>query len=164
MSTLNDLLTTLREAEDGLLDMDMSELQATLGSVRHKVDDIHEVMSRLESESERMFKLSKSFAIRKKSLDNQLKRLKEYIMYSMELDGALELYGDTHKLKLYTRSSMKVKNQEIDSSLFMDYPEVITRTYAFDKNVLKDKHKQDPEKYAFLMEKTESKHIKVSVR
>ena len=164
MSTLNDLLTTLREAEDGIINMDKEALQSILGNVRHKVDNIFEVMDRLESESDRMARLSKSFAIKKKSLDNQLKRLKEYVLYSMELDEATELYGEVYKLKLYNRKSMKVKDIDVDSILFMEYPEVIKREYSFEKNVLKDKYKADPEKYESLMESSQTKHVKFSVK
>lgn len=164
MATLNELLTTLRDAEDGIVNMDMVALEDTLGSVRDKVDGIYEVLDRLESESDRMGRLAKSFAVRKKSLENQSKRLKEYIIYSMDMDESTEIYGQTHRLRLYKRESMKVKDQEIDSTLFLAFPEVITRTYAFEKNVLKEKYKADPEQYECLMEKSETRHVKFSVK
>lgn len=159
--TLNSLLTSLREAEDGLIEIDLKEV---LGSIKGKVDNTFEVLDRLESDSERMGKMAKAVQARKKSIDNQIKRLKDYVQFSMEEDGTTELLGETHKLKLYSRKGVKVKDQEIDSTLFLAFPEVITRTYAFEKNVLKEKYKADPEAYECLMEKSESKHIRFTVK
>jgi hypothetical protein len=144
--------------------MDMTELEDTLGSVKDKVDGIFEVLDKLDSESERMGRLAKSFSVRKKALDNQTKRLKQYVLYSMDMDGTTCLFGETHKIGLHSRKSMKVKDIEVDSELFMEYPEVITREYRFEKNVLKDKYKADPKKYEELMEESETKHIKFSVK
>lgn len=161
MSTLNTLLTSLREAEDGLIEIDLKEV---LGSIKGKVDNTFEVLDRLESDSERMGKMAKAVQARKKSIDNQIKRLKDYVQFSMEEDGTTELLGETHKLKLYSRKGFKVKSQEVDSELFMKYPEVITREYSFQKTILKEKFKAEPEVYGDLMEPSESKHIRFTVK
>ena len=164
MSTLNTLLTKLREADDGIIEMDIEQLQETLGSVRDKVDGIFEVISKLESEAERMKKLAKSFAVRQKSCENQVARLKNYITYSMDQDGATEIYGEIHQMKLVSRKTQKVRDLIIGPEMFIKFQEVVRRDYSFDKNLLKEKAKADPDRYADLMETSESRYLRFSVK
>ena len=164
MSTLNELLTKLREADDGIIEMDIEQLEETLGSVKDKVDGIFEVISKLESEAERMKKLAKSFAVRQKSCENQVARLKNYITYSMDQDGATEIYGEIHQMKLVSRKTQKVRDLIIGPEMFIKFQEVVRRDYSFDKNLLKEKAKADPERYQDLMETSESRHLRFSVK
>jgi hypothetical protein len=162
--TLNDLLTNLRDAEDGVIALSPEQLTIALGSVKDKVDSTFEVISRLESEVLRLSEIAKEFTAKKKTVENQVKRLKEYVQYSMESDETTELLGDKHRLRIMTRKGLKVSEREISSTLFLEFPEVINRVYSFDKNLLKEKFKANPEKYAELVSPSLSTSLKFTVK
>ena len=162
--TLNDLLTNLRDAEDGVIALSPEQLTIALGSVKDKVDSTFEVISRLESEVLRLSEIAKEFTAKKKTVENQVKRLKEYVQYSMESDGTTELLGDKHRLRLMDRKGLKVSEMEISSTLFLEFPEVIRRNYSFDKNLLKEKYKENPEKYGELVSPSTSTSLKFTVK
>lgn len=164
MATLNELLQSLREADEDIeQSLTQEQLKETIGSIKDKVDSTFEVISRLESEASRMDRLAKSFEKRKKTLSNQVKSLKEYVQYTMATDGSDELYGETHRVKLCSRKGLKVTDQ-VGAETTMKFPDVVKVEYSFDKMLVKEKYKADPEKYGELVEETKTQHIKFSVR
>jgi len=122
---------------DGVAEISDEDYKRLIGTVTDKVDALKFVTTKLEAEALRLKTIEKEFTDARRTVENNLERLKSYIISSMEESGMMKIQGSRFKIAISERDVIEVK--EIDSEV--DYlflrqvsPELIKRIYVVDKN------------------------------
>ena len=113
-----------------------------------KVDNIYSVLGSYSAEIDRITGIIAEFQQTKRSLQNGMDRLKEYIVYSMESTGTKKLPGDRYTLSLVARESYEWDDRELFTEDFIALnqamPGMVKRSFTLDKNVAKEYAKANP--------------------
>ena len=147
-----DLMAALYEAENELREMSQDDLTELLGNIRDKVDSVHDWIEKEKSEAERIKGHIQDLQRKKKAIENGVERLKLYVARVMADNDTPALFGQVWQVKIQERESIKAKNIEIDSGLYLKYKDVMKRTYSFDVMALKKAYKSNPEAFKELVD------------
>lgn len=163
--TFAQIMTTIYEAENNLINITNDELKEVFGDLKDKVDNVHAWLGKLEAEKERLAKDIKSLTDRKKAVTNAQDRLKRYIGYTMSNNETPKLYGNSWTIDCRKRDFLIVKKDcEIST---MDYgiinsaagDNVIKREYKIDALKAKKAYQNDPEGPLAKYIETETKDV-----
>jgi len=162
MATLVDMLNTIHELEDGLIHLTDQEIGVLVGDVQGKIDSIREVLSRMESEENRLAQDIKELQARKRSSANSRKRLKQYVLNTMDCSNLKGLSGKVWDLKIQERKKW-ITREAANMSDYMDLgPNLVRRTFEFCHTSLVNAYKADPEKYQDYVILGKSEFLKFS--
>jgi hypothetical protein len=168
MGSLNDMLKTLEQVDEGYIVLDNEEMKEIFGDIKGKVDGIYTLVSKLESESARLKKEKEAMEAAHKNMENRIKSIKNYVEYCLTVNETPLLVGDSYQLKLNIRNSVKKKDVELTSNaatiLKLRYPSHVPVREKYELNagdMKKVFNKEDMEKY---FETGESRSVKFSVR
>jgi hypothetical protein len=153
-------MLTLVDAVDGPVEITDEDYQKILGKVSDKVDAIKFVQSKLEAEVDRLKKIEKQFTDSRRACENNLERLKKYVIYSMEQEKLHKIQGKMFKLQLFEKDSIDCKddiNQADFLKVGMVAPGCIDRKFSWNKTKVKEAIKS-PEGAGALMD-----YIKINV-
>lgn len=163
--TFAELMSTIYEAENQLIEITNEELKDVFGDLKDKVDNVHAWLGKLDAEKERLAKDIKSLTDRKKAVMNAHERLKRYVGYTMSNNDTPKLYGNSWSIDCRKRDFVIVKKDcEIST---MDYgiineaagDNIIKREYKIDAMKAKKAYQKDPEgPWAKFLE-TETKDV-----
>ena len=149
MSSLNQMLETLRHFEDNIVNMTPEEIKVLLGDVKGKVDNTYDIITRMQSEEVRLKEAAKELTDRARNMKNSVARLKDYCIFAMKSDGTSELQGKNFDMKLSQRTTPTVKDLNITPDMYLELNEIqdglVRREYSFDKKAMKDLAKTKPE-------------------
>jgi len=149
MTSLNQMLETLRHLEDNLAEMTPEEIKVLLGDIKTKVDNTQEIISRMEAEEARLKESATALTDRARDIKNTVTRIKNYCLFAMKADDTTELVGKHFDLKLYKRTTPTVKDLNITPDMFLELNEIkdglVKREYSFNKRAMKDLFKTSPE-------------------
>jgi hypothetical protein len=162
VQTFNEMLLALQALEDELIELSNEDLQRLLGDIKDKVDAVHLWESKLKAEAERVGNEIKQLQIRKRTIDNSLKRFREYLAYSLEENNTPELIGKSWTIKLRQRKSVSVKDEPTsdDYIKLLDINQkLVERSYKWNANELKSAFKTDPETFGEYVNESTSKFI-----
>jgi hypothetical protein len=125
------LLTAIEDLEEGLLDLTEEQIKELIGDVRNKVDSIYEIITRLDSEEERLAKNIKTLTDRKRALANSRNRLKQYVVTSMETFEAPAIYGKVWDVKLQKRSKFNIREATLEDTY--ENNELVDMSFKFNR-------------------------------
>jgi hypothetical protein len=100
----------------------------------------------------------------KKSYENSIKGLMNFIAYKMERSKIEEIPGASRKMVLEDTESLVVKDIDLTSDHYLDLNEedqepLVKRVYSWDKNAVKRAYKINPEAYGKFIEKKSGKKV-----
>lgn len=164
MSNLYCLAAEYRTASDVLHDSDMDEqtildtLEGMSGALETKATNLGFVIRNLESMAEQIKQVEDTMKKRRQSIDNQVKRLKAYLMNNMQLARITKVESPYFVLSLRNNAESVVIDAE--SQIPADYMREIPASYEPDKNLIKQAIKDGFEVPGCHLTKTQSVQIK----
>ena len=158
--SLNQLLTAIEDLEEGYLDLSREQIETLLGDVKDKVDNIHNFLGRLESDQERLAKDIKILQARKRALANTQDRLKEYVLFSMESNGALLLRGKTWQVKVQKRKTIKIRDCQLEDTF--EHSDFVNFEYKFNRERVLEAYKDGNEFAQSVCSDHESRFLRFS--
>ena len=133
MAKLYELTTGYKNIEY-LIEMGESteELEAVLNSIGGEIEDKAENIAKIIKNNEADIKAfkeeEKRIAERRKTLENDVKRLKEYLYNNMKLTGKTKFKRGTFSFNIDKNpASVEITNADIISSDYKTYTEVLDR-------------------------------------
>ena len=139
--TLAGLLAKIQEVDEGMVELSNADLDDVFTSIKDKVDGIREMLSRLESEEERLDKIAKQFASKKKAISNSKARLKEYCVYILEKNETPQLFGHLWDMKIRKSEAIEVAGTP-SASHALRYPDLVRTKVEWDKTGIKERVKK----------------------
>jgi hypothetical protein len=162
------MLTTLKAAEDELIELTDEDIADLLGDLRGKVDAIRELMRHWEAKEAFLAAEIKELTARKKSVTASRERFKTYMLRTMNGHEFKQLPGERFDLKVISRKAYKATMAPTAAEYLelQDFVGVVKKTtnYAFDHSLLTKAFKADPERLAPYMEEGTSQYIKFNLR
>lgn len=164
----NDTLAALRLADEGYEDLSDEDYYKRIGDVQGKVDGFQEILSRGEAESARLGGLAKEMMEQKRYLDNKLKRLKEWALWSMKNNNMPVLHGDLYTIAIKKNPSSVESLTDPTNELFikhsMNYPNIFKRSISWNKTEIKKVLQEKPDELKDLFRLIQTEKIKFNVR
>lgn len=164
MSNLYCLAAEYRIASDVLHDSDMDEqtildtLEGMSGALETKATNLGFVIRNLESMAEQIKQVEDTMKKRRQSIDNQVKRLKAYLLANLQTAGISKVESPYFVLSVRNNPESVVVDAE--SQIPPDYMREIPATYEPDKNLIKQAIKDGFEVPGCHLTKTQSVQIK----
>ncbi len=164
MSNLYCLAAEYRTASDVLHDSDMDEqtildtLEGMSGALETKATNLGFVIRNLESMAEQIKQVEDTMKKRRQSIDNQVKRLKAYLLANLQTAGISKVESPYFVLSVRNNPESVVVDAE--SQIPPDYMREIPATYEPDKNLIKQAIKDGFEVPGCHLTKTQSVQIK----
>jgi len=164
-NSLQSLLTTLSANDAGLLEMTPEQQESIVLALSTKVDSLHYIDEKFESEVVRVSKRIEELQTAKRVLENNKKRLRELVVFHMKQNGFERLPGENYQVALIKRKSIEysIDDKPSDEMIF-DRPEFIRTSYAWNKDAISAAIKADPETYAIFGRLVEKEFLKFSIR
>ena len=162
--SFNQMLTKLRELEDQLVDLSNDDLKILLGDIKDKVDGVQLWESKLKAEIERVADEIRLLKERKQTMENSLKRFREYLVFTLKANETPMIKGQIWDIKLRKRKLIKPKDVDITSTdyLKLNHGEgrpVIDRVYKWNVSALKTAYTVEPETFKDYVVETETEFI-----
>jgi len=149
------ILKLMQEFDDQTLDISEEEFKEIVEELPTKIDDCKYFINSLESRIAVIHREISDLGEIKTAMMNTLKSFKRYLsntMINMEVD---KLPGEKHVLSLARRSTVKFKDIEIDSDIYLSLnmlsPYTVKRTYSINADGFKklcENNQEIKEKYA----------------
>lgn len=141
---LNELLSNIDQlAEDGLQLPD-----ACNEALKDKIDAYYFALKSLDAISESLSQEIDKVRAKKKNVENNIERMRDYLLFNMKHFGWAEIKGNAHKAKIVTRKTFVVKH---DPQMYIDHEFVDEiKTYKFNLEKLKELVERDPKTYEEL--------------
>ena len=101
--SFNQLMETLRQAEDDLINLTNEEMAEIFGDLKSKVDGVYNWESKLKFDIIRVSEDIKKLTERKRTLEGSLKRFRDYMVFVLESNDTPMLKGEMWDIKLRKR-------------------------------------------------------------
>ena len=162
-NSLDQLLSKLTAADEGMLDISLDDQLDLLESGRIKVDNYKYLVDKLEAQADLFKKWSKEFSDMEKSVRNNRKRLLDHMTYVMQRNGFEQFTGNRYQVRLQkSKPSVEVKAQA--SAVYkIHFPEMIKTEHSWDKSKLFEALKSGDEKVKNVAELKESVHPRFTI-
>lgn len=136
MSSLRELVTAIVEHENALASpLDPAEI---VGDIRDKVDAIKAVLDEFESTAKGLKLKAKRLRTTIKAIENNHKRLKEYVRFQMQENHFEKLPGNDYYVRLQNRATRIEFARIPDDIDFIKYSKYvrISRSYSWDEEMV----------------------------
>jgi len=139
-------LARLADADEFLSDPNFDPAKF-VGDLRDKVDGLKSVESRMQLVAEYFDVFAKPILEKAKTLRNNRERLRDYIVYSMQVNHFEAVPGNLWKVRPRANTQVSViESREPTKDDFVEFHDVIRvkETYSWDKDAIKAKHANTP--------------------
>jgi hypothetical protein len=160
--TLFTLLCDLEKADEGLLNYDPEQHKELLLKAEIKIDSCRYFYKKYESRIEEIESDIKELMAIKKTLQNRKEAFKKSMIWVLKEKALKAFPGVNYILKLTKRKNIKPLIPIPDSSTYLAFQNLITRTYKWDRDALTKAYKKDPESLKDYAIEEESESIKFS--
>jgi len=164
----NDTLAALRRADEAYDDLTDEEYYERIGSVQDKVDGFKEILSRGKAESARLAGLAKEITEQKRYLDNKMKRLEDWALYSMKNNNMPVLHGEFYTIAIAKNplsvEPLKDPTNELFIKYSMKYPNIFKRSLVWNKTEAKKALQENPDELKDLFKLTQTEKVKFTVK
>lgn len=160
MSTLDEILKKMEQAEDDLIEMTDDDIAELLGDLHGKVDSIRAVLNRMESTEERLARDIKLLTDKKRATEAGIKRFKEWITGTMAHYGFKKLPGEQYDMRLTTKKRF-IRSREATEADYYEHPAVVRRKleYSFDHKKLEAAYKGDPKRWSDFIQEGKTQFV-----
>jgi glutamyl-tRNA reductase len=142
--TLNELLRALCLIDEAMLDVDLNAAPDLLAEGKVKIDNYKYLIDEMDLRRESMKRKREEYAKAEKTLENQIKRLKEHLIYAMQANGFEKFSGNEYKCWVQYSESVKLSLSEPNAQLKIHYPDLIKTSYEWKLTPIKQILKKDP--------------------
>ncbi len=135
---LAELLAALSDLDEAAsVEFDPAQI---VGDLKDKVDAIHAVLGRLDSESDRLSGIASQFTKASNSVANNRKRLEAYLLRQMQENGFEKLPGTIWRAQLQKKPPALIVEREANAEDAVQLPALVVRTisYRWDKGAVKE--------------------------
>ncbi len=139
--TFDELLRTLNQADDELLEFDWSDQELLKERIDLKVDGCKYYLDKLKAQIDLLDTYIKEYQQTKKTLQKNLQGFKDFLTFQMNAHSFDKLPGQKWKLSLTKRQSIKPK-VEANSTVFLKYPDLVKREFSWRKKEIDSAIKQ----------------------
>lgn len=159
---LGEILDRLKQMDEELEEFDPEIHQMTFEDLKEKVDSIVSVKCHLEARiayhKERMGEHKVCIDKMATSLD----RLKKWVLFCLQSSGNKKLQGNENYVSITTNKKLDLfyNDGQIDSSMFVKYPDAIKREFVWDKVHIRD----NIEKYGDIAKFEETNSVRMGVK
>lgn len=91
-----------------------AELEVVAQQITSKTEEIGKLVKIWEAEAKKFEDETRRMQIRKKSLENKIERIKEYVKHHMEVIGTSKIEGELFKFAIQKNSRPKIETMDID--------------------------------------------------
>lgn len=164
MSNLFSLAAEYKAVADKLHDSELDEqtifdtLESMSGELESKATNVGFVIRNLEGMADQIKQAEDAMKNRRQSIDNQVKRLKAYLLANLQTAGISKVESPYFVLSVRNNPESVVVDAE--SQIPPDYMREIPATYEPDKNLIKQAIKDGFEVPGCHLTKTQSVQIK----
>ena len=164
MSNLFSLAAEYKAVADKLHDSELDEqtifdtLESMSGELESKATNVGFVIRNLEGMADQIKQAEDAMKKRRQSIDNQVKRLKAYLLANLQTAGISKVESPYFVLSVRNNPESVVVDAE--SQIPPDYMREIPATYEPDKNLIKQAIKDGFEVPGCHLTKTQSVQIK----
>ena len=164
MSNLFSLAAEYKAVADKLHDSELDEqtifdtLESMSGELESKATNVGFVIRNLEGMADQIKQAEDAMKKRRQSIDNQVKRLKAYLLANLQTAGISKVESPYFVLSVRNNPESVVVDAEIQ--IPPDYMREIPATYEPDKNLIKQAIKDGFEVPGCHLTKTQSVQIK----
>ena len=141
--TLNEILRSLVLIDEAMMEVDLSEAPDLMENGKVKIDNYKYLIDEMELRREHMTLKKQEYAKAEKTLDNQIRRLKEHLVYAMTANGFEKFTGNEYKCWVQYSESVELKLTEPGPHHKIHFPSLIKTTYAWKKDDIKRMLKAD---------------------
>jgi hypothetical protein len=141
--TLNEILRSLVLIDEAMLEVDLSEAPDLMENGKVKIDNYKFLIDEMEMRRDHMNQKKQEYAKAEKTLENQIRRLKEHLVYAMTANGFEKFTGNEYKCWVQYSESVELKLTEPGPHHKMHFPSLIKTTYAWKKDDIKRMLKAD---------------------
>jgi len=132
---LLDILNKSEESDDVLTNEDYIRI---VGDLKEKVDAIKDFFSRCDAEADRLKNdYIKPIQTRIKQIEKQKESFNKWITATMKQYDMPLIHGDLFTLRLEERSDIEIDEVDITPTFYLEYKDMIKRSYAWDRNEVK---------------------------
>ena len=137
-----DLIRQFQAYQDNLLDMTDEQFNELHSDIVARVDNYHDYLDFLDSESARIKAQADTLAKKSKSIANTADRIRGRIADVLTTAGLPGAVGDIWSIVLKTSKYVEIDvpdvGYEVYNSFALDYPELVKVSYGISKSCLKD--------------------------
>lgn len=144
-SPLYAILSLLDKDQEGDVELSLEEHEAISELLKNKVDSCALFMSELESETERLKKIAKTFADAAKATERKMERFEKYILHVLKTNSITRLSGEVFELKDTLGREKVVVAEKLTPDLEMAYPLLVRVKTEWSLEAIKDAIKSGEE-------------------
>jgi hypothetical protein len=143
--TLFSLLTDLEKADSGLVEFDPEQHRDLLLKAEVKIDSYKYILTKYDSRIAEISADIDELVEVKRSLQRRQNALRQLLLWIMKEKGLSEFPGMKFVVKLMRRKKISIVMQEPDSKTFLKFPDLVKRTYCWDKKAFDKAFEKDPQ-------------------
>ena len=159
---LDEILCKMNELDEELISLSQEEIEELAGEFHGKIDSICAVKENFESRIEHHKKLAAEHSAKKRSLENALAGLENFVTHTMKRHGMSKAVGNTHEIKLAhnKRVIVQIEDSAINDDIFAQYSDAINVKFAWNKSYIKE----NIDKFAEIAKIETSDNLRFGVR
>lgn len=150
--TLAQILKTLEEADNALLDLSPDDMRQLGSMLAEKVDAYHTVLSKMAAEEKRLREEAESFLKPARALASAQERLKQSMSFVMMENKYLRIPGDKYRVELKESKSVSCPLDPTKDDQWV-YPDFVRVKFEWDKKALREALEGDDKEKKALAEK-----------
>lgn len=162
--TLFSLLDALEQADEGLLQLKPEEHREALLKAELKIDAYKYVLMRYDSRITEIKNEIEELTAVKRTLEKRQESLKSLLLYILKEKGLEQFPGVKYVVKLMNRKKVSVIEREPNSMDFSEHPDLVKRTYSWDKRAVADAYRKNPELYKHYAVEDVSEFVQFNLR
>lgn len=160
--SLNDLLSYLHKADEGLIEFDPEKHKETLLEAEIKIDSYKYILNKYDLAILDAKQNIEAYQAIKKTLENKAERLKNLLLWIMKSKQLNEISGQKHSVKLCSKDVIAI-TAEPSAATRLHHPDLVKVKYSWDK-VAFDKAFKNSDELKSFAELTKTDFIKFSLK
>jgi hypothetical protein len=166
--TLKEILELLSHVERGIVNLDEDELKELGEKALVKIDGYKDFIERCDCEANRIVEKIKEFQATKKTIENKKKQIEKLLLIHMNSHEFKDMVGDMYAVKVVTRRQSKLVFKGSwdtpDGQTFLKYPDLVKRSYTWDKTGVKNSVAACPDDWKDIATLEDTQSLRWSVR
>lgn len=160
--TLMELLQLFEDVDNGIAEVSLEDAKKLKEGLSDKVDSYYEVISRFESEEDRLKNEAKKIADAKKTVTKARDRVKDLLLHVMKAKDYTKLPGDKVTASIRTKKSFDVVREPSFEDL-SEFEPAVRCSLSWDKRQMALLAETD-ERYKALITLKETEYVQFSHR
>lgn len=161
--TLHNLLQMLLQVDEGMTEFSLDDQLDLLEAGKVKVDNYKYLIDHLESQAVLLKKWEDEYKTARQAVENNVKRLKNHMLFAMQANGFSMFTGNQYVVKLLKAAPAVEVKGEPTAAMKIKYDGFIKTSYEWDKKAIGAALKAGDPKAAELGSLRETVYPKFSI-